>query len=108
MIENKNAELKLLRIQSGIKAKDIAKRLNKSPAWVTKVERGEIAISDDLYNLIKSYYSTDIEFQNKNKRYEEKIQFLLTENAKLKELLYLYMPYDESDVEKILTRVGYR
>lgn len=37
-----NNELKMLRIQSKIKAKDIALKLKKSSAWVTNVERNYI------------------------------------------------------------------
>lgn len=97
-----NNELKMLRIQSKIKAKDIALRLKKSPSWVTKMEKGEIYINEDLYNKIKGYYSSNIEMHIKEKKYEEKIKLLMEENQKLKELLLLYMPYDEKDINRII------
>lgn len=97
-----NNELKMLRIQSKIKVKDIALKLKKSSAWVTKMEKGEIYINEDLYNMIKGYYSSNIEIHIKDKKYEEKIKFLMKENQKLKELLSLYMPYDEKDINRII------
>lgn len=97
-----NNELKMLRIQSKTKAKDIALRLKKSSAWVTKMEKGEIYINEDLYNKLKGYYSSNKEMYIKDIKYEEKIKFLMEENKKLKELLSLYMPYDAKDINRII------
>lgn len=120
MENNRGIELKLLRIKSGVKARNVATMLNKSSAWVSKMEKGEIAISEELYNRLKSLYDAEIEILQKDKMYDEKISFLTKENQKLKELLsyyikeneeinrllLFYMPHNDKDIEKTLRRVN--
>lgn len=42
----------MARIQSGMKGKELAKRLNISPAYLSQIENGVRAITDDLFDRI--------------------------------------------------------
>lgn len=51
-MSEKNKQAKMARIQSGMKGKELAKRLNISPAYLSQIENGVRAITDDLFDRI--------------------------------------------------------
>ena len=87
-----NEELRQLRVCSKIKGKEVAKMLGKSAAWVTKMENGELTLTEDTYKKIKSYFSDIKKEQKAQKEKEEQceLEFLREENRMLKDLLNFY------------------
>lgn len=87
-------ELKYARIKNGIKSNEVADRLGKSPAWLCKLEKGQIKSIDDkdyqflldLYEINNDYIQTEIY------RLTERINQLEAENKDLRQLLRWYMP----------------
>ena len=61
LIDSKFGEtIKTARIQNGIQAKALAEHLNKSPAYITKLERGEIkSIDSAMFDSIINYIFGD-------------------------------------------------
>ena len=56
-----NEELRRLRLISKKQSKDIALALGFSPAWLSKVESGQIALDKETYNKIKNCIGADTE-----------------------------------------------
>ena len=97
-----NKELRRLRVTSKIKAKDIALAYGKSTAWVTKMERGEIAITKELYSQLKATYleHTANTYSDQLDDLVEQVTFLKKENQRLRYLLMLYLPKNINSVDE--------
>lgn len=52
--------LRLIRIQNSVSAKDLSKHVNKSPSYITKLEKGYIkSVDSDLIDRILKYITND-------------------------------------------------
>lgn len=97
--------LRIIRINSGDSAKDMAKKLNLSPSYLSAIENGNRRIPSDMEQLLcEAYPLSDVD--------KEKIRFAILETHEIlkiditsfspekKALLYSFVKDDISD-EKI-------
>ena len=96
--------LKMLRIEAGLSSKAVSLKFKRSPSWLTKVEKGEINLSDDTYDQMRDYYLIVLNRTAKVNAENDlnKLQFLVKENKMLRELLMMYIPTNQNDLEILL------
>ena len=52
--------IKMMRMQNGIKSKDLAEHLGKTPGYVSKLEKCKINITIDKLSILANYFGVEI------------------------------------------------
>lgn len=53
------SNLKLVRLQKGLKAKEVAKALNITPAYISRLENGSAVLTEELLNKFTKLYGVN-------------------------------------------------
>ena len=80
-------DLKLKRIANGIKSKEVCDIVGKAPAWLTKVENGELSISKEMYDKLNGMYGGG----------DTTYDSLIKENRMLRDLLAFYINKEKGE-----------
>ena len=79
-------DLKLKRIASGMKATEVCSIIGEKNSWLSKVEKGELLITKEMYLRLSNMYGCEGGGLPENKD-----NYLVKENRLLKDLLMFYM-----------------
>jgi len=80
-MENNNINLQKLRVNRGLKVKDVARALDISPSLISRIENGDIDITPRTAKLLSDYYGVEVKPMRRVKKYVEGSSKKITKKA---------------------------